>query len=258
MSILLEKLSYSYDGQRTVFDDVSFELKAGQILCILGPNGIGKTTLLSNIAGLLTPQAGTISLEGMALADMGQIQIAKKIGYVPQFVTSSFDFSVLEYVVTGWAPWLKVFQHPAAEHYAYAKEVLVDMGISDLEKKSYGKLSGGEMQLVSIARALVQRSEYILMDEPTAHLDYGNQIRILRTVQKMSNEGRGVLLTTHNPDHVLLLNAKVGLFDRNAVFHFGPWQEILNDETLSALYDVPVRLSQFNDAMRPICYVENL
>lgn len=258
MSIELKNLTFSYDGKRTIFDDVSFELKPGSILCILGPNGIGKTTLLSNITGLLAPSAGHVVLDDTDLALMTRGQIAQKIGYVPQFISSPFDFSVLEYVVTGWAPWLKVFEQPKDEHYAQAEDVLRDMGIHHLSAKSYAKLSGGEMQLVSIARSLVQQSTYILMDEPTAHLDYGNQIHILRMVRKMADEGRGVLLTTHNPDHVLLLDADVGLFDRQAIFHFGYWRDILNRQSLSALYDVPVELAQLSEHTRLVCYVESL
>lgn len=258
MSIELNNLSFAYDGQRQIFENVSFTLAGGDVVCILGPNGIGKTTLLSNITGLLTPSAGNIAIEGTPMTDMSPGEIARKIGYVPQFIRTSFDFSVLEYVVTGWAPWLKVFEHPNESHYAFASEVLQEVAIQSLAEKPYSKLSGGEMQMVSIARALVQRATYVLMDEPTAHLDYGNQIQVLRTVRKLAAEGRGVLLTTHNPDHVLLLDAKVGLFDRHANFRFGPWQEILNPETLSDLYDVPVGLARLADDSRLVCYVEAL
>lgn len=258
MSIQVQKLGFSYDGTRSIFSDVSFSLAPGEIVCILGPNGIGKTTLFSCIANLRVPTVGEILIGGHDLLTLRRTDIAQKIGYVPQFVAPAFDYTVLEYVVTGWAPWLNIFEKPGDAHYARAEAALQQMEIAHLQNQPYSRLSGGEMQLVSIARALVQRTTYILMDEPTAHLDYGNQIRILRMVRRLAHEGYGILMTTHHPDHVLMLDAHVGVFDRQALFTFGPWQEIFDETRLSALYGVPVRLLHHQTSTRPICFVETL
>lgn len=253
MNMELKGISFSYDGRRQIFKDIDLSIASGEIVCILGPNGIGKTTLLHCMARLHEPGSGTITLDGRDMAAMSHQEIARIVGYVPQLLQASFEYSVLEYVVTGQAPWLGIFEKPGPLAWEKAREALAIMEISHLAHQSYTRLSGGELQQVSIARAITQEARFILLDEPTAHLDYGNQLKVLRIVKDLARQGYGIVLTTHNPDHVLLLEAKTALFDREARFHFGPWQEILTDELLSSIYNVPLRLMNVEGIGRKVC-----
>ena len=254
----VKDLGFSYDGSRQIFKDISFEVKAGEIVCLLGPNGIGKTTLLTCMAKLRSPNQGRILLNGDDLTSLSTRDVARVIGYVPQNLLPSFDFTVLEYVVTGNAPWLGTFEKPKAEHYNRAEQALLQMKIEHLRDKPYTRISAGELQQVSIARAIAQQSRLILMDEPTAHLDHGNQIKVLRIIKKLASEGYGVVLTTHNPDQVLLLEAKVAVIDRQANFHFGEWEQILTEKLLSDLYGVEMRLVEVEGIERKLYVVPRL
>ena len=254
----VKDLGFSYDGSRQIFRDISFEVRAGEIVCLLGPNGIGKTTLLNCLARLREPLLGSVLLGGEDMAHMPAREIARIIGYVPQTLLPSFDYTVLEYVVTGNAPWLGTFEKPGSEHYQRAEEALEQMAISHLANKAYTRISTGELQQVSIARAIAQKARLILMDEPTAHLDYGNQLKVLRLIKDLSAKGYAVVLTTHNPDQVLLLDAKTAIIDEQSIFHFGPWQEILTEELLSAMYGVPLRLIKVDGINRMVCIAPGL
>lgn len=254
----VKDLGFSYDGSRQIFRDISFEVRAGEIVCLLGPNGIGKTTLLNCLARLREPLLGSVLLGGEDMAHMPAREIARIIGYVPQTLLPSFDYTVLEYVVTGNAPWLGTFEKPGPEHYHRAEEALEQMAISHLANKAYTRISTGELQQVSIARAIAQKARLILMDEPTAHLDYGNQLKVLRLIKDLSAKGYAVVLTTHNPDQVLLLDAKTAIIDEQSAFHFGPWQEILTEELLSAMYGVPLRLIKVEGIDRMVCIAPGL
>ncbi len=254
----LEQVGFSYDGSRQIFQGIDFEVNAGEIVCLLGPNGIGKTTLLTCMAKLREPNQGRILLNGEDMAGLSTRDVARVIGYVPQTLQPSFDFTVLDYVVTGSAPWLGTFEKPNAEHYERAAQALTQMEIDHLRDKAYTRISTGELQQVSIARAIAQQSRFILMDEPTAHLDLGNQVKVLRLVKGLAAEGYGIVLTTHNPDQVLLLEAKVAVIDRQARFHFGNWQQILTENLLSDLYGVEMRLIKVEGIQRELCVAPKL
>jgi len=254
----LEKVGFSYNGNRQIFSDISFEVKTGEIVCLLGPNGIGKTTLLTCMAKLREPNQGRILINGEDMTGLSTKDVARVIGYVPQTLMPSFDFTVLDYVVTGSAPWLGTFEKPKAEHYERAEQALIQMEIDHLRDKPYTRISTGELQQVSIARAIAQQSRLILMDEPTAHLDHGNQIKVLRIVKNLAAEGYGIVLTTHNPDQVLLLEAMVAVIDRQARFHFGSWQEILTEKLLSDLYGIEMRLIEVDGIQRKLCVAPKL
>ncbi|MGI5875223.1 MAG: ABC transporter ATP-binding protein [Dethiobacteria bacterium] len=258
MIIEIKKLSFVYAGGPTIFNDISFSVSRGQIICIIGPNGVGKTTLLNCMANLLTPKSGEILLDGKSLIQMKAKEIANKIAYVPQFIVPSFAYEVLSYVVTGCAPRLGTFEKPKREHYKLAERALEQMGISHLAHKYYTQISGGERQQVSIARALVQKPRVILMDEPTAHLDYGNQIKVLKIIKKLAAEGYAAVITTHNPDHALLLGGEVAAINSNGQFIFGSSNTLINEHFLSSLYGVDLRLHHIPDIGRNVCVAASL
>ena len=246
-------LHYSYTPDRMILKDISFRFKSGEIVSILGPNGAGKTTFLNCLANLVPLDKGEIFIDDKNIKKIPPREVAKVIGYVPQIIVPSFDFSVLEYVVTGCAPHMGTLSRPKQEHYDIAMDAIKRMGIEKLTHRSYSQISGGERQQVSIARALAQRPAFILMDEPTAHLDYGNQIKVLKTVRSLKEEGYGVILTTHNPDHALLLQDQVAILDKNGVLTTGLSTDVLNEQDLTDLYGTELKLFYEESLGRDVC-----
>ena len=257
MSIEVNKLNFSY-GSRQVLRDVSVSIEPRSTLAILGPNGAGKTTLLNILAGLLPPSSGSVHYDGKSYQELGIRQLAQLIGYVPQTIIPAFDYSVTEYVVTGCAPQIGAFGRPDQRHYESAAQAIEKMGIGHLSEKSYRQISGGERQQVSIARVLAQSPAYILMDEPTSHLDYGNQIRVLKTIKQLAENGFGVVFTTHNPDQALLIGGNTAVIDRSGSLTFGNSRELISEGWLSELYGIRLRLAKLEEPGRRICFVPNL
>ena len=256
MILDVEKLSYRYrNGNRTIFHDVSFSLDKGEVLAILGANGAGKSTLLNCIANLFRPSSGQIRLNGTPMERMTMRDVAKIIGYVPQIHTPAYAYTVREFVVMGRTPYIGSFSSPSPDDYRIADESLERMGISHLRNKVYTEISGGERQQVTIARVMTQQPQIILLDEPTAHLDYGNQYRVVQMVKDLAAEGYTLLMTTHNPDHAIILNGKVAILNREGVLGIGMSTEALNEDTLSRLYGLHVKTTYNEEAGRNICFV---
>ena len=255
MILDVQNLSYKYYNSDLIFHDVSFSLDAGEVMCILGTNGAGKSTLLNCVAGLFKPAGGSIFLNGSPMAGMSMRDIARVIGYVPQIHTPAYAYTVREFTVMGRTPYIGTFAKPSKEDYALADAALARLGIDGLAEKNYTEISGGERQQVTIARVLTQDPKLILLDEPTAHLDYGNQYRIVQMVRQLSEEGYALIMTTHNPEHAILLGGKVAILDRNGVLGVGPAREMLTSEMLTDLYGLPIKTVYDEDAGRNICVV---
>ncbi|AOY76280.1 ABC transporter ATP-binding protein [Clostridium formicaceticum] len=258
MNIAVRNLGFSYPNGKEVFRELNFDITQGRILSILGPNGAGNSTLLGCIAGLYTPKTGDILLEGKSYRRMSQREIACAIGFVPQNIIPSFNYSVLDYIVTGCAPHMGVFQKPKAAEYERAWKAIQAMGLEHIAEQSFMKISGGERQQVAIARVMVQKPSIILLDEPTSHLDFGNQMKVLEMVQRLRAEGYGIVMTTHNPDHVLLLDDQVTVLDRNGKLTFGMSQEILDEAFLFNLYGRKLRLFQIDELGRRVCVPQGI
>ncbi|MEG1105059.1 MAG: ABC transporter ATP-binding protein, partial [Oscillospiraceae bacterium] len=202
----------------------------------------GKTTLLNCVAGLLLPEKGNIFVAGKDIKEHTPKEIAKTIAYVPQLHTPTFAYTVREFVVMGCAPYIGAFQQPKDTDYDFVNETLSELGVLHLVDRTYTDLSGGERQLVTIARALVQRPDMLILDEPTNHLDYGNQLRTLMLVKKLANNGFGIILTSHTPDYVLLLNGKVGILNRKGELLVGDTCKIMTQKTLEDLYQIELNM----------------
>ena len=255
MILEVKDLSFHYPGSRTIFHDVSFTLDKGEVLSILGTNGAGKSTLLNCIANLFKPASGQIMLNGRPMASMSITEVAKIIGYVPQIHTPAYAYTVREFTVMGRTPYIGAFSTPSKEDYRLADEALERMGILHLRDKAYTEISGGERQQVTIARVLTQQPQIILLDEPTAHLDYGNQYRVVQMVKELSREGYALLMTTHNPDHAIILDGKVAILDKNGVLGVGQAADTLTADILTKLYGLKVKTVYDADAGRNICVV---
>lgn len=242
MRLDLEDVSCGY-GSRVVLRDISFDLRSGEILCLLGPNGVGKTTLFKTILGFLKPMNGEISLDDEDISKWPKRKLAKAIGYVPQAHTPPFPFNVLDVVVMGRTAHMGMFSSPSEEDINIAEEALESLNILFLKDRIYTEISGGERQMVLITRALTQMPEILVMDEPTSNLDFGNQIRVLEQINRLAKSGLGVIMTSHFPDHAFLCSTKVALLQKNNVFITGSVDEVVTEENLKSAYGVNVKIS---------------
>lgn len=255
----IKDLTFSYhSGDHKVIDGASLTLNKGDILCVLGPNGAGKTTLLNCMAGLLKPDSGSVLLSGKNVGEMKAKEIANIVGYVPQMHTPAFDYTVLDFVMMGRAPKTGTFSRPGKKDESLCMDILHSLGIDKLAGKSYLEISGGERQQALIARAIAQEPEVILFDEPTAHLDYGNQHRVLNRIKQMAGEGFSVVITTHNPDHALLLGDKAAIVDKKGRISQGKVEEIITEEKLREVYDIDLHLEYVEDINRVACFAPEL
>ena len=259
MIVEAKNINFSYQKNgRQILNDVSLSLEEGEVMSILGPNGAGKSTLLNLIATLLTPDTGEIFLCGKDTKKMKPKEVASILSYVPQTHTPAFSYTVFNFVLMGRAPKVGMFEKPKAEDFKLVEEVLEEVGIAKLANKPYTEISGGERQQATIARALVQEPKAILFDEPTAHLDFGNQIKTLRTIKHLSEKGYAVIMTTHNPDHAIMLGGTTAILDKKGKLTVGPSDEIITEETLKDVYDTKLKLSYFDEAGRLVCIPPNL
>ena len=250
----IKNIKYAYPGEeRKVLNDVTLDVQQGEILSILGPNGAGKSTLLNCMMGLFVPEEGEILLNGKNVNRMERREIASCVSYVQQTHVPQFPYTVLDFVLMGCAPKIGMFRKPKKEDEEMAIEALVTMGIEHMANIPYTDLSGGERQQVTIAQAIVTKPQVLLFDEPTSHLDYGNQLRILRLVKRMSESGYTVVMTTHNPDHAILLGGRTAILDRSGKLECGDTKEMLTQERLQQVYQADVRLMYIEEVGRNIC-----
>jgi iron complex transport system ATP-binding protein len=239
--------------RKKIFTNITFTLKAGQILSILGPNGCGKSTLLNCLAALLTLSSGEILLGGKTQRSLKRKEIARFIGYVPQMSVLSYGYTVRDYVVMGRAPYIGTFGIPKEKEYEIADNALAKMDITHLAERPYTEISGGERQQAAIARVLAQEPRIIMLDEPTSALDYGNQMRMIALLKTLARDGYAVIMTTHTPDHAIMLDDTVALLDRNGSFEAGGVRQIMREDVLSEVYRTPLKMIYVAEAGRTAC-----
>src|SRR5262249_28057711 len=215
-------------------------LSTGEVLALLGPNGGGKTTLLKTLLGLLKPKAGEVRLGDKPLDEYSVRERARVVAYVPQVHICTFAFTVETVVLMGRTAHGNLFSRPTTHDHAVARSVLERFGISGLANRPYTMISGGERQLVLLARALAQEPRFIVLDEPTASLDFGNQGKVMREIRALAASGHGVLFTTHDPNHALRAADRAYLLRDGECLAEGRVADILNREQLEALYRAPV------------------
>ena len=223
---------------KTVIEDISMSVERGEIMCVLGRNGIGKTTLFRSVLGGIPLLGGTVKIDGIDISEMTIRERAKRIGYVPQSHTPPFPFTAAQVAVMGRTAHMQTFASASPKDYETAEEALCLMGIGHLKDEPYTEISGGERQLVLIARAIAQESDYLIMDEPTSNLDFGNRIRVLRRVKQLAESGKGIIMTTHDPDHAFAVSSKVTVIRGDGSFLSGLTDEILTCELMDEIYDI--------------------
>jgi iron complex transport system ATP-binding protein len=248
-------LDFGYRDRR-VGSDVSLALEAGEVLCLLGPNGSGKTTLFKTLLGLLPAQDGQVLLDGVDLRLQKRDEVARLVSYVPQAHAAFFPFTVREVVLMGRTAHLGVFSSPSRHDREVAMAAIERMGLGALADSIYTRISGGERQLSLVARALAQEARIVVMDEPTANLDFGNQVKVLERVLALAREGMSVLLSTHDPDHAFLCADRVALMRGGSLLGPGVPDLVLTESTLRELYGVAVRITTVDDGLagtRRVC-----
>jgi iron complex transport system ATP-binding protein len=236
-------LAFGYPG-KTIGTGVSFVLSAGEVICLLGPNGGGKTTLFKTILGLLPAQGGSVAIGGVPAAALGRAATARTLGYVPQVQTGYFPFTVFDIVLMGRAPHLGPFAAPGRRDRDIARAALATIGIGHLAESSYTRISGGERQMALIARALAQEPRILVLDEPTASLDFGNQARVLDRISALAAAGLGVIFSTHDPDQAFRLADRVAMLHGGLLARFGPPADTITPASLKLLYGVDVAVAE--------------
>ncbi|MFT8823335.1 ABC transporter ATP-binding protein [Liquorilactobacillus satsumensis] len=235
-------LTFGYPKQNKLFNQLNFSLTKGEILVLLGPNGIGKSTLLKCLCGLLTPSTGKVLIKGQSLNMLSKRQLAKIVAYVPQISTVNHSLSVVDYLVTGRTPLYGWAHMPQLSDYQSAIQLLTRLGLTYLKNHQLTQLSGGQLQLVTIAQALIKQPELIILDEPTSALDFGRQQQIISLIKKLAQQQIAIILSTHNPNHALIFDSKVGLFNKNGAFQLGPSQQIVTEENLRKAYNANLKI----------------
>lgn len=245
LALEARSLGFGY-GAKAVGRNVDLEARPREVLCLLGPNGSGKTTLFKTMLGLLPSQAGEVRLDGIALAHLTRPQIARRVAYVPQAHTAHFPFTVIDMVVMGRTAHLGIFASPTREDRHRALAALETLGIAELAQAEFTRISGGQRQLALIARALAQEAPAIIMDEPTASLDFGNQVVVLSEVKRLAAQGLTIVLSTHDPDHAFSVGDRVALLDGGRLIAQGAPRDVLTPERLRTVYGVSVVVEQLS------------
>lgn len=253
MGIEVKDLSFSYKKGSPVLHDVSFSLESGKFVCLLGPNGVGKSTLFKCMLGLLHGYQGCICIDGENINGLTARQLARKVAYIPQSTSPVFNYTVADVVLMGTTALAAGFSSPGKKERAYVRDALDILNIRHLENRMYMNLSGGERQLVLVARALAQQANILFMDEPTANLDYGNQIQVLEQVRKLVRQGYTVIQSTHNPEQAFLYADEVLALKDGMIAAQGSPNEVMDAALIHSLYGIEVQVESLLDDNMRVC-----
>lgn len=252
MSFSVKNLSFAY-GEQEVLRNVSFSAKAGEIVSVLGPNGVGKSTMFRCILGFHRDYSGEIQISGRDAKGMSAAQLAAEIAYIPQSHYPAFNYSVFNMVIMGTCSHFSMLSTPGKKQREAVHRALERVGIAHLAEKSYLRISGGERQLVLIARAIVQEAKILILDEPTANLDYGNQLRVMEQLRTLTKEGYTILQSTHNPEQAFLFSDQVVALKDGSVLAAGTPKEVLTEALIGTLYSTDVEVHSIHDDKLRVC-----
>lgn len=243
--IEVNELSFSYP-RLDVLKKVSFTIGSGKLITLLGPNGVGKSTLFKCILGLHKNYNGSIIINQENSKSMSPEIRSSWLAYIPQSHVTTFDYSVLEMVVMGTSNRISNFSTPRQSQYEIACHALEQMGLQDFSNRSFHKLSGGEQQLVLIARALAQQSKILIMDEPTSNLDFANQQRVMDHIKALTDIGYTVLLSNHNPQDAMLYSDQILALFNGKIIADGAPKDVLDQALMEKLYQTQVDIIAVN------------
>lgn len=255
MTLRASNLGIGYPARR-IAANLDMMLAPGEVVCLLGPNGIGKSTLFRTLLGLQPALGGSVSIDGTAIASLSSRDLARRVAYVPQAHAGYFPFTLRDMVLMGRTAHRGIFSGPGNQDRAVAEAAIHRLGLTHLAEAVYTRLSGGERQLALIARALAVEARLMLLDEPTANLDFGNQARVLAELRRLAATGIGVLFTTHDPDQALAHADRVLLLGAGGMLAQGHPHEILTTGSLRQLYGIDVTLVDLplpDGGIRRIC-----
>ena len=247
MKLELCGLDCGYSAGEPVLKDINFTVETGHICCILGPNGVGKSTLFKTILTLQKPLSGTILADGEDIAKWSPKEISRILGYVSQFHVPPFPYMVKDVVLLGRLGSTGYFGQPSREDLEIVESVMDEMGISYLRTTPYTEISGGERQLVMIAKVLAQQPQFLVLDEPASNLDFGNMVKVINKIRALRKKGYGIIMTTHSPDQAFMCDSDVVLLQRNRPAVFGPVQNIITEGNMMDIYGVRVKILEFLD-----------
>lgn len=251
MKLVVERLSFGYPHGEQLLKEVSFTAASGELISLLGPNGTGKTTLFRCILGQLRA-IGEISLDGEPLYSLSPKELAAKVAYIPQSHSPAFSYPVEEMILMGAAAGLKWFQHPGKKEYARLDEVIENLGLQPLRHRAFDTLSGGEQQLVMMARAMMTDARVWLLDEPAANLDYGNQNRLMALLQQLAEKGYLLIQSTHSPQQAALYSSRVLALADGKLAGDGTPSEVLDANMIQTLYGLKVNVCDIPSGERSI------
>ena len=245
MKLEVRDVSCGFGPDAIVQKFVNFSVESGEICCVLGPNGCGKSTLFKSVLGLLPLQGGRIMIDGQDITRWSVKRLADTMSYVAQSHTPPFPYQVKDVVLLGRINKVGYMGQPTANDYHIVENAMADMGIYDLRDEVYTDISGGELQLVMIARALAQQPQMLVLDEPTAALDYGNVVRVIDKVRALAAKGYAVIMTTHSPDHAFMCNSNVVLLQKGVTAKFGRAIDVITERNMQEAYGVNVKVVEF-------------
>ncbi len=241
MILEVENGCFGYPKQEKILKNINLHLEKGHILSVLGPNGIGKTTLLKCMIGLLPWTSGRSILNGTDLCKMKSKDIWNTISYIPQAHSFSFSYTGLEMVMLGRSSHLGLFEQPGAQEIEMAEAMMEKVGITRLAGKDCNRMSGGELQMVLIARALINEPQLIILDEPETGLDFHNQILVLNIIERLAHEeGISAIMNTHYPTNAMSIADEAFMMNRKGDRFYGTTDSILNEQNISRSFDVNV------------------
>ena len=248
--IEVKDLNFSYEESRKVLDGINFSVNKGEILCIFGPNGCGKTTMLDCILGLNKVEKGEILIDGKSMSDLTIEKIAQMVAYVPQKHEHTFGYTVLEMVLMGRTAHTSIFDSPGNEDMEIAIDCLKRVGMYGFKDRIFNNLSGGEVQLVKLARALAQQTNLIVFDEPTAHLDFRHELNVIKYMSSLikdSNKQMSMIMATHFPNHAFYLenqgiSTSVAMMGDGVFYAKGKAEDVLNEDNMKRIFKIKTRV----------------
>ena len=258
-AIEVRNAAFSYDGSAFVFRNVGLEVGKGSICCLMGVNGCGKSTLIDCVLGMNDCAEGQVSIGGVAVKGMKPKDLARFVSFVPQVHDRSFPYKVADIVLMGRTAYQGGLGIPDEEDRLMCERALRHCRIEHLATRPYTQISGGEMQMVMLARALVQDTPFMVMDEPTAHLDFKNELIFEETVVELVKERNiGVILATHSPNQAFYfenagVKTQVALMDAGSIRRFGAPRDVLTEQTLGELYAMDVRIAEIDLGDGSVC-----
>lgn len=260
MSIEAKDIRFSYTSSKCVLNGVSFKANEGELIALLGPNGVGKSTLFKCILGLVEGYAGDTLVDGKSVKNISAKELAGYIAYIPQQTYPAFNYSVFDMVLMGTSSTVNDISSPKKAQEEIALNAMKEVGIEHLKDQGFLHISGGERQLALMARAMSQKARIFIMDEPTSSLDYGNQLRVMAIIKKLTKSGYTVIMSIHNPDQAFMYSDRVLAMCDGKIIADGKPKDVIDSKLIETLYNINAEIKSVQNDKYRMCVpdIENL